>query len=244
MFSRRPTITRRDCARVLVAAALPASASKARTLENDRLRFELSIDSGAVTERRFANRISGRTFSLRAPLFELEFDNGVVLSASQFQARLAAATAERLEFLFERSASPMSGLDVRVEYSLPTGKPYVRKTISLRQRPAPGARLLRADLEDARGVERAWQSMRADRLPYGSHPIFCEDTWAGVEFVAAFNQYSKDGFLLRSRPGGKAVAEQWLTLHSTMIGAAAPGRVRDAFLRATRTRRCQTSSAS
>ena len=68
-------------------------------------------------------------------------------------------------------------------------------------------------------------------MRYGSHPIFCETMWAGVEFVAAFNDYSSEGFVLRSRPGGKTLTSDWLKLHSTVAGVAEPGGVREAFLR-------------
>ena len=90
---------------------------------------------------------------------------------------------------------------------------------------------MRADLENWKGVRQDWDSMHADRCPYGSHPIYCEDFWAGVEFVAAFNEYGKDGFVLRSRPGGKPLGGQWLPLHSTVVGVAERGQVRNAFLR-------------
>ena len=72
--------------------------------------------------------------------------------------------------------------------------------------------------------------MTADRLKYGSHPIFSDSWWAGVEFVAAFNEYDDGGFLLRSRPGGREIGAPWFTLRSTVIGASGRGGVRDAFL--------------
>ena len=68
---------------------------------------------------------------------------------------------------------PSGPLEARVRYDLPSGKAYLRKQISVRLKSAPSRRLLRADLDNWRGVKRAWDSMHGDRLPYGSHPIFC-----------------------------------------------------------------------
>jgi hypothetical protein len=90
---------------------------------------------------------------------------------------------------------------------------------------------MRVDLDHWQGIRRQWKSAKTDRMRYGSHPIFCDTMWAGVEFVAAFNDYSDEGFILRSRPGGKTLTSDWLKLHSTVAGVAEPGAVREAFLR-------------
>ena len=227
---RNHWMTRRDCARTLVLAALPASAKQPYALENDALRFEVVLSNGAVTERRFINKTANDASVLLAPDFLLEFDNGTILTAADFSVKAGTITGDKIDLLFARSSGPLSDLDVRVEYSLPAGKRYLRKQISLRRHSAEAVKLMRVDLDDWRGVKRQWRSMQADRLRYGSHPIFCEDLWAGVEFVAAFNDYGADGFVLRSRPGGKTVGPQWLVLHSSVTGAAESGRARDAFL--------------
>ena len=43
--------------------------------------------------------------------------------------------------------------------------------------------------------------------------------------MAAFNHYGKDGFLLRSRPGGPRLSGQWLELHGTVVGVARANRL-------------------
>jgi hypothetical protein len=50
--------------------------------------------------------------------------------------------------------------------------------------------------------------------------VFCDNLWAGVEFVAAFNVYGSDGFTLRRRPGGVPLGSEWVDLHSTVVGIA------------------------
>lgn len=132
----------------------------------------------------------------------------------------------RLELMFAGDAA----WEVRVQYDLPPGKAYLRKQIQVRRKTGR-SRLLRADLEDWRGVKRSWDSMHSDSAPFGSHPIFCDTMWAGVEFVAAFNLYDGGGFVLRSRPGGKAVGPEWLPLRCAVVGVAEPRGVRGAFLR-------------
>jgi hypothetical protein len=113
---------------------------------------------------------------------------------------------------------------------LSNGKAYVRKQISVRTDDVAPLRLLRAELEDWRGLRRNWKSMTADRARYGSHPIYCESFWGGTEFVAAFNEYGPDGFVLCSRPGGIQVGGNWTALRSTVCGVCRRGGAREAFL--------------
>jgi hypothetical protein len=121
-------------------------------------------------------------------------------------------------------------MEVRVQYSLAPGMHYLRKQISLRQSGKSTRRLLIADLENWKGVSCGWNSMHADPFPFGSHPVYCDNLWAGVEFPAAFNEYNANGFILRSRPGGIPVGNEWIDLHSTVVGVAETGKVRDSFL--------------
>jgi hypothetical protein len=121
-------------------------------------------------------------------------------------------------------------IEVEVRYSAPSNKHYLRKQISVRLAAGRERRLVRATLENWRGVARDWQTIRKDRYPYGSHPVFCDNIWAGVEFVAAFNEVAPAGFALVSRPGGQRVGPDWVALHSTVLGAAEPNRAREAFL--------------
>ena len=195
-------------------------------LENPHLRYVLSVENGRAAARRLENRLTGRAFSLPAEHFRLQFQDGTALSSLECQASLRGG-ADHAELLFSSEAA----VEVRVRYTLAPGKAYLRKQISLRQANGPARRLIVAELDSGQGAKAAWSSMRADRYPFGSHPIYCDDLWAGVEFVAAFNEYGPDGFLLRSRPGGPRLGPQWLELHSTVIGVAEPGQVRAAFLR-------------
>ena len=227
---RTNRITRRDCARLLGLAALPATAREPYVLENSAVRFEIAPGDRSLGERRFINKLANESCLVRTPDFLLEFADGATLSAADCSVRPGASAAGKLQVLFSQAAGPLSDVEVAVDYHLPGEKPYVRKEISVRKRAGAEARLMRADLEDWTGVKRPWQSMRADRLRYGSHPVFCDNLWAGVEFVAAFNDYDSGGFVLRSRPGGLVLGPTWLPLHPTIIGAAETGRVREAFL--------------
>jgi hypothetical protein len=197
-------------------------------LRNENLEFELVIRNGRVRSRRFHNRLTGETVDLPSEQVALEFHDGSVVDSSVLPARLIERTADRIELLF---AKPGEALEARVQYHLPSGKAYLRKQIWVRRKSGDSRPLLRVDLDTWRGVRRGWESMHMDRLPYGSHPIFCDTLWAGVEFVAAFNEYASDGFVLRSRPGGKPVGTDWLRLHSTVAGVSEPGGIREAFLR-------------
>ena len=208
------------------AGSLAGSRAAERcVLENQHLRYVLAIENGRAAERRLENRLTGRACSLPAEQFRLEFQDGTALSSLECQATLRGG--DQAELLFSTGA----GVEVRVRYTLALGKAYVRKQISVRQTSGPARRLIVAELDNGRGVKAAWTSMRADRYPFGSHPIHCADLWTGVEFVAAFNEHGPEGFLLRSRPGGPRLGPQWLDLHSTVIGVAEPGQVRVAFLR-------------
>ncbi len=214
------TMTRREWLATVPMAAAAAS-DDLLVLENPHLRYEVRIGGGAVVSRRLENKAGKTAAAPPAEEFVLEFAGGPVMRASEFRCARSGVS----ELLFTHG----SGLEVRVRYSLDAGRTYLRKQIALRGGEA--RQLLRADLENWSGVQRPWRSMTADRQPNGSHPIYCESLWAGVEFVAAFNEYRDDGFVLRSRPGGVKIGADWYSLHSTVIGVAEPGGVREAFLR-------------
>ena len=218
-------LTRRE---LILAPAFPlalaAAGAQSNGLRNEALAFEMRWTNGKLTSRWFTNRLADESIALPAEDFALEFDNDPVMTPSAFTGTSVSSTRNRLELLLSSRET-----QVRINYDLPAGKPYLRKQISVRRTGEP-RKLMRADLENWQGVKRKWDSMHADRLPRASHPIFCENLWAGVEFVAAFNEYSKNGFVLRSRPGGKVVGAAWVPLHSTVIGVAEPDTVRDAFL--------------
>jgi hypothetical protein len=207
-------------------------AREEQALENTNLDFRFVARQGKVTSRRFTNKLANETVDLPDADFGLEFDGGGVADPSQFSAKVTPKGKEGIELLYSGAAAAVADLQVRVEYTLPPSQHYLRKQISVRQR-AQGAtrRLTRADLDLWKGVGRSWKSATADRMPYGSHPIFCDTLWAGVEFVAAFNNYSREGFVLRSRPGGKTLTSDWWKLHSTVTGVAAPGGAKAAFFR-------------
>ncbi|MCC6367846.1 MAG: alpha-galactosidase [Bryobacterales bacterium] len=225
---KQPRITRRDCAKGMMAAAAgqrAAAATRRYELGNEGLEVSLVLDGGKVVQKTISNRLTGGRFELPGDEFQLEFDSGRILSAKDLSADAAASRGD----LDLRYTGSREDPEVRVRYELPQGKRYLRKQISLRW---SGERLglLRADLDNWSGVKGNWASMHADRLRYGSHPIFCDTLWAGVEFPAAFNEYGREGFVLRSRPGGIAIGGEWVELHSTAAGAAEPGRVYEAFL--------------
>jgi hypothetical protein len=192
------------------------------------------IDNGAVRflidpnrARTFVNRLSGETVKLPVEDFRLLFRSGQEVTSTAMAAEVELKASGRLVLRY----ADHEGLEARVEYHAPTSRSYLRKQISLRRVSGEAPRLMRADLENWSGVRRDWQSIRKDRYPYGSHPIWCENLWAGVEFVAAFNEWSPEGFRLRSRPGGVPIGRQWVRLHSTVLGVAPAGQVRDGFLR-------------
>ena len=232
-------ITRRDWLRGLstlalstrLGAAAGTGARKGFTLENANLDFRLALAHGKVASRRLTNKLANETVVLPETDFVLEFDGGTVVNASQFNTKIVQASPDTVQLLFSGSTEAVRDLQVRVDYNLAPSKQYLRKQLSVRQTGNSTPRkLMRADLDVWVGVRRDWKAVRADRMRYGSHPIFCETLWAGVEFVAAFNEYSRDGFVLRSRPGGKVLASDWLPLHSTVVGVAEPDGVRDSFL--------------
>jgi len=232
---RTPLVTRReflDAAGVFLClggAARPARANGVQrsVLQNDALSLSFAFGPHGVMARTFENRLTGQRIALPAEEFLLEFDDGSHVSSPQMTGKVQAVGAERVEWRF---AAP-AGLEVRVEYRLAPQAHYLRKQIAVRQLGGRERRLVCATLENWQGVARGWATCQGDRLPYGSHPVFCDDLWAGVEFVAAFNQVAPEGFTLRSRPGRRPLGDAWLDLHSTVLGVARPGSVRDAFFR-------------
>ncbi len=221
------SISRRQCIGLLAAAPVTGAGDSALTLNNAVLTFSLWQDAGRLVRRQVHNRLAREAADLPAEDFTLELEPGGILHSSECQCRVVKADGTSIELEY----SGGDGVEARVTYSLAPGKAYFRKQIRLRRVRGSGVvRLLRAELEDWRGVRREWQSMRADKVRYGSHPIYCATWWAGVEFVAAFNSYDKDGFVLASRPGATPLSPAWLPLHATVIGAARPDAAREAFL--------------
>ncbi|HHN72590.1 MAG TPA: hypothetical protein ENK13_00745, partial [Thermopetrobacter sp.] len=227
------TLTRRQCVAGLLAAPALAFEQRGRSfrLANDSLEFALAVRDGKLVSRRFFNRLANETADLPPEDFALEFDGGLTAVPAGFRVEVSRPAENRLELLYSGAPGDLAGYQVRVQYELPQGKAYLRKQISLRRQGSPGRRLMRVDLENWQGVRREWRSLGAvDNIPHGSHPIFCDTLWAGVEFVAAFNTWGPDGFLLRSRPGGRPVGTEWTPMNSTVVGVAEPLRVREAFL--------------
>jgi hypothetical protein len=224
-------MTRRSWLKGLAVLAAPklltAVEDKTYALQNGNIGFHLTIRDGKVVSRRLRNKLADEAVSLPLDDFALEFDNGISLTPSLITLDSATQNEDRIVLLYSSTAHDAK---VRVEYHLPGAKRYLRKQIFIQQAKTSPLKVMRADLDNWEGVNRNWNSMRADRLPYGSHPIFCETLWAGVEFVAAFNEYSNKGFVLRSRPGGMPVGSEWLELHSTVVGVAEPEGTRESFL--------------
>ncbi|MCX6622485.1 MAG: hypothetical protein NTY38_15750 [Acidobacteria bacterium] len=192
-------------------------------MENEALSFSFSPGGG----RQVRNRLADEAVELPPEEFALELEPGGVVRSTAFQCRVTKAGRERMEIEYSGAA----GLEVRVVYTLAGGKAYLRKQLSVRRVGGEGTvRLLRVELENWRGVRRRWRSMKADKVPYGSHPIYCQTWWAGVEFVAAFNTYDAEGFVLASRPGAVPLEATWRALRPTLTGAVRPGRAREAFL--------------
>jgi hypothetical protein len=237
MTNKSPQFSRRECLQGMLAfavptgsSALPSKAKGEHKLCNDSLEFGFTVALDRVTSRRLVNKLANETVDLPNTEFSLEFSGGAVADSTQFSARVSTESPERVEIIYSGHSEPFTDLQVRAEYSLLPAKAYVRKQLSIRQaRPGSTRRLMRADLDCWQGVNRDWKSSTADRMRYGSHPVFCPTIWAGVEFVAAFNEHGPRGFVLRSRPGGKTLTSEWLRLHATVIGVAAPGRTKDAF---------------
>jgi hypothetical protein len=218
-------LTRREIVRSLLLAGSPLAA-RAVVLENAAVRFEIALTADGTVERSLTNRLTGELIRLRVPDFRLVTDTGQVLSSRDMSAAIVDHTSESIRLEYSKPGGP----EVRVDYSLPRDKHYLRKAIAVRWRNGAPGRLMEAELDNWKGVRRNWRSMQADRFRYGSHPIYCDTIWAGVEFVAAFNEYGPDGFVLRSRPGGMPLTSQWTQLNSTVVGVSEPGRVREAFL--------------
>ena len=220
------TFSRREWVQLVAAAPLTAAPVGCdHTLANEAVEVAIGIDRGRVLSRRITNRLTGETAALPAEEFALEFEGGYKAASSEMKVEVARGGASELTLLFigER-------LQVRVVRQLSPGKAYVRKQVSVRTAGGPPLRILRAELDDWRGARGNWSSMTADRLKYGSHPIYCESFWAGVEFVAAFNEYGPNGFVLCSRPGARQVGGNWTALRPTVCGVCRPGAARDAFL--------------
>jgi hypothetical protein len=231
--------TRRQWLSALVAlmSPLPLSSASGRgksedcVLQNASLNFSFTLSQGQIQARRLTNKLVNETENLPATDFALELEGGVVVDSSAFAARLVRKDPERAEILFSGAAGAAPGVEVLVAYHLPPAKHYLRKQLSIRQTSAgAGRRLMRADLDVWKGVGRDWKSAHVDLMRFGSHPIYCETLWAGVEFVAAFNEYSRDGFILRSRPGGAVLTSEWLKLRPTVVGVARTSKVRESFL--------------
>jgi hypothetical protein len=196
-------------------------------LDNHTLAFKIYSDKGAIAGRSFENRLTRQTFTLPSELFHIKFDDGSIISSSVMDLKYIKSAAGSIGILF----SSEDGLYVSVLYTLNKKSHYLRKQISLLQKTGAGKRIIYAGLENWQGVKCGWNSPQPDALPYGSHPVWCETLWTGVEFVTAFNEFNPDGFILGSRPGGITAGPGWTHLHSTVTGVAEKGRARDSFLK-------------
>jgi hypothetical protein len=196
-------------------------------LDNHALAFQIYSVKGAIAGRLFENRLTRQTFTLPAEIFNFRFDDGSTVTSSVMDLKYIKSAAGSIELLFSNEA----GFYVSVMYTLQKHSHYLRKQISFLQKTGTGKRIIYAELENWQGAKCGWKSPQPDALPYGSHPVWCETLWAGVEFVTAFNEYSTDGFILGSRPGGITPGPVWNSLHSTVAGVSEKGRARESFLK-------------
>lgn len=223
-------LTRRDCARLLLASPLTPLLAAAKGpvqagVGNEAMQYRFSLESGSLKSKTIVNRLTNEEVRLPVLDFTLEFEGGVTLTSLQCEVQAAQSSPGQLTFNYR---SP-EGIEVKVLYEAPSGKAYIRKRVSISS--ATSRRLFRAELENWDGVKRTWTSSTADKLPYGSHPIHCDTLWAGVEFPAAFNRYDSSGFVLTSRPGGRRIGADAFPLRSSVVGVCTPGEARPAFLR-------------
>ena len=231
-------MNRRQLLGSLLACATPASRGAGSpstvqdcSVENDYMRFRVRVVEGKVVTRCLVNKLANEALDLPTADFALEMDTGCVVKPGTLSITEVVGGKEHIELFYSNPEDAPLQLEVRVQYQLPRHAGYLRKQIALRHRKeGEKGKLVCADLEMWTGIKRPWKSMTADPLRYGSHPIFCETLWAGVEFLAAFNEYGDDGFVLRSRPGGKVVSTDWVKLHSTVTGVAEPRGARESFL--------------
>ncbi len=185
-------ISRREWARQLAAltvtAPLFAGANEGSyVIGNNAIQLSIQLLNGKVISRAFRSRMTGEEFELPNDDLAIEFEVGGLFASSSGRAEVLRHSDRCLELLFHRD-----DLTVHVQYDLPVGKRYLRKQVKVRCTGQP-KRLVRADLENWMGVRQNWQSMIADHLRRGSHPIYSETVFAGIEFVAAFNEYGRIG---------------------------------------------------
>lgn len=234
-MSKPIEMNRRQALGSLMACATPLSGALALPpvtqeclLENESIEFRVRIREGKVALRRLVNKLANETIDLPTTDFALEFDTGSVVTPDMLSVTDVTRAGDHFGLVY----SSAEGLRVRVQYQLPRRAGYVRKQIEIQgENESVKRKLMRADLDNWMGVKRPWKSMKADRLRFGSHPIYCDTLWAGVEFVAAFNEYSDEGLVLRSRPGGKPVTSDWAKLRATVMGVAEPNGAHSSFLR-------------
>jgi hypothetical protein len=232
-------MNRRQVLGSLLACATPLSGVLALPrvteeclLENESVGFRLRTRDGKVVSRRLVNKLANETLDLPMADFALEFDTGSIVTPDLLSVTEVTRAGDHFELVYSSAEGTPAPVQVRVRYSLPRHSAYLRKQIEVRGlKEGVKGKLMRADLDNWMGVKRPWESMKADRLRFGSHPIFCDTFWAGVEFVAAFNEYSNEGFVLRSRPGGKEIPAEWVKLRPTVTGVAEPTGARQSFLR-------------
>lgn len=157
-------ISRREWARLV--AAVPVSAAPAggeHAIAGQAMTVAIRTGGGRVLSREVRNRLTGETAALPPVEFALEFAGGYQTGSGEMKVEVERATPSELILMFTGER-----VQARVERRMPPGKAYLRKQISLRASSGPPLRLLRAELEDWRGVRREWKSMTADRSGHGS----------------------------------------------------------------------------
>jgi len=129
---KRNLIDRRELIKGLFSAMAPlglqAAAQKACILQDKALRFEVLISDGKIVSRKLHNRLADEIIELPKEDFTLEFEKGLTITSSALAAEVRRQTSTQAEFLFSASAGRLAGLEVRVQYEIPSGKAYVRGT--------------------------------------------------------------------------------------------------------------------
>jgi len=209
------------------------------TFGNDYLERTVSLAEGSCGTTQFVNRISGRSYALRGPEFELRLINERVgynfgsenpltitnrgLRASGHRVEDLAGGGKRLVVQLASARGSIHGMQLELVYELQPGDFFTRQWLHV-TKPQQGTYFI----DWVSVAKNEWGVPRFSLGGFGQ-PLFGEDIFAGLEYPTGINQASGADVDLGGYVGSDIPAEGY-TSETAVLGVAPAGMVHRQFL--------------
>ncbi|OHB59727.1 MAG: hypothetical protein A2Y12_14825 [Planctomycetes bacterium GWF2_42_9] len=198
---------------------------------NSQLQRVLASVDGRLRTVEVKNKIINRMLATDGPEFVLTYGEGKVLTSDDF---LVTALKSSTKSLIATLEAKTQGLQAEITYNAASDQPWLYKQIKFINIGSTPFLLRTVELEHLK-IKNEKITYEVDpnfpKLADWGQPVYMESLWLGVEFVATRSSVTADGFIfLRHHPGIELATGQSYLTKKAIMGAAAAGKVKNAFM--------------